>query len=237
MKIVNINSAYPADGKSCIARLLAEDFTKLSKKCLIIDNSADINSGFKRMYNMKNIAGIDAIMPFLKGEILESEQINDIILGLETEIDYIPNSEIETLDQDNLLYIISIIEPMRKYDIVIIENQKPLKDSRFDIINAYMTRPCENILRNVKSLKNVYQHIIVNKFESDFNMDCRKLGVYPISYDKDIVLMDNGYKHNLSSQTVEEIKTITSEILGFKDLLEEDISQKRRKKLFELFKR
>lgn len=237
MKIININSAYASDGKSCMIRLLAEDFTKLSKKCLIIDNSLEINSGFRRMYNMKNIAGIDAIMAFLKGEILEVEQISDIILALDEEIDYIPNSEIENLDQSDLMYIISIIENMRKYDIIIIENQKPLNDSRFDIVNVYMTRPCENILSKVKLLKNDYQYIIVNKFEKDFNMNCKKLGVYPISYDKEIVLMDNGYKYNLSSQTIEEIKSITSEILGFKDLLEDNPSQKRRKNVFELFKR
>ena len=77
----------------------------------------------------------------------------------------------------------------------------------------------------------------MNKFEKDFNMNCKKLGVYPISYDKEIVLMDNGYKHNLSSQTIEEIKSITSEILGFKDLLEENTSQKRKRNLLELFKR
>ena len=237
MKIINISSAYASDGKSSIIRLLAEDFSKLSKKCLIIDNSSEVKSGFRRMYNMKNIAGIDAIMAFLKGEILESEQISDIILGLDEDIDYIPNSEIESLDQNDLLYIISILEKMKKYDIVIIENQKSLSNDRFDIANVYITRPCENILSNLKSLKKDCQYVVVNKFEKDFNMNCKKLGVYPISYDKEIVLMDNGYKHNLSSQTIEEIKSITSEILGFKDLLEENTSQKRKRNLLELFKR
>jgi len=237
MKIINIKSAYSSDGKSSIIRLFANDFTKISKKCLIIDNSPECNSGFRRMYRMKNVAGIDAIMSFLKGEILEIEQLNDIIVGLDEEVDYIPNSEIEALDNDDLLYILSMIEQMKKYDVVIIENIRPLNDSRFDIINTYITRPCEKILNDIKSLKKDYQHIIVNKFEKDFNMNCKKLGVYPISYDKEIVLMDNGYNHNLNIQTIDEIKTITSEMLGFKNLLEETNSGKRTKRIFELFKR
>lgn len=237
MKIININSAYASDGKSCIIRLLADDFTKISKKVLVIDNSPEVESGFRRMYNMKNIAGIDAIMSFLKGGILELEQLNEIILNLDEEIDYIPNSEIEALDHEYLIYIISMVEQMKKYDIVIIENYRHFKDERFDIINTYMTRPCEKVLSDIKSLKNDYEYIIVNKFEKDFNMNCNKLGVYPISYDKDIVLMDNGYKHNLSLQTSQEIKVLTGEILGFNNILENLHSEKRSKKIFDLFRR
>lgn len=215
MKIININSAYNSDGKSTIARLLSTDFKSMSKKVLILDNSPEYISGLKRMYDLNNITGIDEIRPFIKGTILEFEQLNEVIIPLDSnDIHYIGNSEIDDMEETDLIYLLEIVE--NKYDIVIIESTNIIKSDKFDIKNLYITRPCEKILGKINEIKKDYEIVVVNKFEEDLGMNLKKLGVLSLSYDKEIILMENGYTYNLSINTKEELQNITDEIYGFK---------------------
>lgn len=238
MKIINITSAYASDGKSCIAKLLSEDFSKINKKTVFLDNSIinDIySSGFRRMYDIKNIPGIDAVMPFLKGEILDYEQLSEIMVLLNEDLHYIPNSEIDALGEIEIKYIISILEKENKYDVVLIENTFPIHFDEFDVFNIFVTRPCEKILGNIKNIKKDYQLILINKFEEDFNMTLPK-NISQINYDKEIVLMENGYKCQLDIKTERQIKKITEHLFGFA-LSDETSSVTRKNKIFELFRK
>lgn len=220
MKILNFNSAYHSDGKSVLIRLIAQDLKKLSKKVLILDNSEDI-SGFKRMYDLTNLVGIDAIRPFIKGTCLEDKQIQEIIVSLDNNIDYIPNSDIDIMDDDDIFFLLKFLE--KKYDYVIVEGKNVLKSNEFDIQNYYITRPCEKTLKNAKKIAEEYR-IIVNKEFDELNMNYKKLGMYPFSYDKEIVLMENGYNFRLNSKTQRQLKALTDDILGFQKLEDENES-------------
>lgn len=224
MKVLNFNSAYPSDGKSVLIRLIANDLKNISKKILILDNSENVYSGFKRMYDLEEVAGIDAMRPFIKGNCLEEQQIQEIIISLDNNIDYIANSEIDIMEEEDVFFLLRLLE--KEYDYVIVEGQDVLKSSEFDIKNYYITRPCEKILKNVKRLSEDYR-IIVNKEFEELNMNYKKLGIYPFSYDKEIVLMENGYNFRLNNKTQSQLKTLTDDILGFQnDILEDESSIK-----------
>lgn len=228
MKVLNFNSAYPSDGKSVLIRLIANDLKNISKKILILDNSEQVYSGFKRMYDLEEVAGIDAMRPFIKGNCLEEQQIQEIIINLDSNIDYIANSEIDVMEEDDIFFLLKLLE--KQYDYVVIEGQKVLKSSEFDINNYYITRPCEKTLKNVKKLSENYR-IIVNKEFEELNMNYKKLGIFPFSYDKEIVLMENGYNFRLNNKTQTQLKALTDDILGFKnDIFEDENSEKGSKK-------
>lgn len=223
MKVLNFNSAYPADGKSVLIRLIANDLKNLSKKVLIFDNSEQ-SSGFRKMYDLEEAVGIDAMRPFIKGGILNIDQLNEICIHLEENIAYIANSEIDQMEDEDIFFMLKLLE--RSYDYVLIEGSNSIKSSEFNIQNYYITRPCEKILKNIQKLSEEYK-IIVNKEFEELNMNYKKLGLFPFSYDKEVVLMENGYNHNISEINRKQLKSITNDILGFDY---DEISTKNNKK-------
>lgn len=222
MKIINVNSAYHADGKSMLIKLIAEDLALLGKRVLIMDNSPTLST-FAKMYNLFDLAGVDAIRPLIKGEILSISQINQVIVTLDSslDLDYLTNSEIDTLEDEEILYIVKLLE--KEYDYIFIENNKIINSNKFSVENILITRPCEYILKNKKNYID-YNILVINKYNESFNINSKKINDIFINYDSDIVMIENGYNVQLSTDMRNQIRNLTNNIIGFQlgDLLFKD---------------
>ena len=213
MKVINVNSAYRADGSSTLIRLMAEDLARAGKKILVIDNSSS-ESGFNMMFDLSNSAAIDVLRPFIVGELLTADQLNDAIISLykDMDIDYISNSEIEPLEDGSLIYILKLLE--KEYDYIFIESDDFLKCNELVVENIFVTRPCERTLKNRKNY-NQYDIFLINKYDARFNLNFKKLDAFIVNYDPDLVMFYNGYVINLSAETSNNIRTVTNKLIGF----------------------
>lgn len=232
MKIINVLSAFPGDGKSMLIRLISEDIASSGKKILIIDNSPTI-SGFKRMYNLGELAGVDAIRPLLKSEVLSISQLNEVIVTIDSnlDIDYLINSEIDILDDTELQYLIDLAQ--KEYEYIFIENNKSFTIKGFDVDNIFITRPSEYILKNKTQYKDC-SILVVNKSDPSFNFNATKLGAEVVDYDSGIVMLENGYQVQVNAATRTAIRNLSNTVIGYElvDLLFEE-----KKEGFKLFKR
>lgn len=232
MKIINVNSAYPGDGKSMLIKLIAEDLAMLGKRVLIMDNSPTL-SAFTKMYNLFDLAGVDAIRPLIKGEILSISQINQVIVTLDSslDLDYLTNSEIDPLEDEEILYIVKLLE--KEYDYIFIENNKIVNSNKFSVENILITRPCEYILKNKKNYID-YNMLVINKYNESFNINSKKINAIFINYDSDIVMIENGYNVQLSTDMRNQIRNLTNNIIGFQlgDLLFKDEDSTNKSKVF-----
>ena len=215
-----------------LIKLISEDLASFGKKVLIIDNSPTL-SAFSRMYNLFDLAGVDAIRPLIKGEILDAEQLNSVIVTLDAnlELDYLTNSEIDPLDDTELLYITALIE--KEYDYILVENNTLLTSKQFSIENIFITRPCEYVLKD-KQNYDKYDHLVINKYNKAFNINAKKLDAILFNYDPDIVMAENGYTVQLHSETKNCIRNLTNTIIGLQlaDVLFEESNPKRSFKIF-----
>lgn len=237
MKIININSAYPADGKSMIIRLIGEDVSRLGKRVLIIDNSPTL-SGFIKMYNLFELPRVDTIRPLIKGQILSVDQLNEIIVTLDSDLDldYLSNSEIYPLEDEEILYLTKLLE--KEYDYIFIESNQLISSNKFSIENILITRPCEYILKDKKNYQD-YNTLIINKYNKSFNINAKKLEALLLEYSSDIVMLENGYNVQLSSETKSQIRSITNKIIGFQisDILFEEDAKSSKFKFPSLFRK